>query len=87
MGLLKRKSTEKEETPVAPTRLKVMTGEDVYLLVESSLMSAQHQLSSYRKALPSDKIALLKWIESNISAASLGTQELMSRNFPEQVDI
>jgi hypothetical protein len=79
MGLLKRKSDE-EEKVVSPTRLQVMSNDDVYLFLETTLMNAQQQLSDYRRAMPEDKLALLKWLESSVSSAEVGVQEMLSRN-------
>lgn len=79
MGLLKRKSAE-EEKIVSPTRLQGMSNDDVYLFLETTLMNAQQQLSDYRRAMPEDKLALLKWLESSVLSAEVGVQEMLSRN-------
>lgn len=78
MGLLKRKVTE--PTSVEPTKLKGMTSEDVYLLIESNLMEAQYSISEYRKSDPEVKGAILSWMRTSLESASLGCQELISRN-------
>lgn len=78
MGFLKRKVTD----PVAiePTKLKNMPSEDVYLLIESNLMEAQYALSQYRKTDDAVKGAALTWMSVSLETASLGCQELTSRN-------
>lgn len=83
MGLLKRKTVE-EETVVSPTRLQGLANDDVYLFLETTLMDSQQKLSEYRRAMPEDKVALLKWLESSVSSAAIGVQELLSRNLQQQ---
>ena len=78
MGLLKRKITE--PTAVEPTKLKVMPSEDVYLLIESNLMEAQYTLTQYRQSDDAVRGAILNWMKVSLDTASLGCQELSSRN-------
>lgn len=78
MGFLKRKVTE--PVAVAPTKLKSMPAEDVYLLIESNLMEAQYTLTQYRQADEDMKGAILNWMSVSLETASLGCQELSSRN-------
>lgn len=79
MGLISRKNKANNEEPPSPTRLAKMADEDLYLLLETSLMTAQQQLMVYRTSPASDKAALLNWIGSNLETASLGCQEMSSR--------
>ena len=78
MGLIGRKKTKPEESP-SPTRLAKMSNDDIYVLLETSLMSAQQQLTVYRTSPASDKAALLNWIISNLETATLGCQEMSNR--------
>ena len=80
MGLLKRNKEQAPPELPSSTRLRNMPSEDVYLFVETALMTAQHQLSEYR-TLPADsKVAALNWILDNVNASSVGVEELLSRN-------
>lgn len=78
MGLLKRKVTE--PTAIEPTKLKGMPSEDVYLLIESNLMEAQYTLTQYRQGDDAVRGAILNWMKVSLDTASLGCQELSSRN-------
>jgi len=79
MGLISRKNKANNEEPPSPTKLAKMSNDDIYLILETSLMSAQQQLTVYRSSPASDKAALLNWISSNLETASLGCQEMSSR--------
>lgn len=79
MGLIGRKNKAKPDEAPSPTRLAKMSNDDIYLLLETSLMSAQQQLTVYRTSPATDKAALLAWIVSNLETATLGCQEMSSR--------
>jgi hypothetical protein len=79
MGLLKRKRKEIPEPP-SPTKFQRMPAEDVYLLIETSLMTAQQQLSEYRSTPLDMRASLLSWMTTNVATAELGCQELLVRN-------
>lgn len=79
MALISRKNKDKPEEAPSPTKLAKMPNDDIYLLLETSLMSAQQQLTTYRTSPASDKAALLKWIVSNLETAIIGCQEMSNR--------
>lgn len=79
MGLLRRKKWDVPPELPPPTKIQNMTSEEIWLFVETSLMTAQHQLSEYR-SLPNDmKLAALNWMQDNIDAARVGNEELRRR--------
>jgi hypothetical protein len=47
-------------------------------------MDAQQKLSEYRRSMPEDRMALLKWLEASVASAAVGVQELLSRNSQQQ---
>lgn len=84
MGLLRKKREEQVPKLPSDSRISTMASEDIYLLIETSIMTAQHQLSEYR-ALPQDmKLAALNWIDANLIAAKAGVVEMMQRNISPQ---
>lgn len=78
MGVLKKKVTE--PAPVEPTKFKKMPDEEVYTVLETSLMEAQYALSQYRKMGPSDRGVVLAWLNAEITTAKTACQEFISRN-------
>jgi hypothetical protein len=78
MGLIGRKKTPESVIP-SPSKLVGMQRDDLYLLIETSLMEAQMNLARVRSAPEEDKTPLLQWLESDIRTAMLGTLEYESR--------
>lgn len=79
MGLLRRKRWDAPPKIPAPTKISNMSSEEIWLFIETSLMTAQHQLSEY-KSLPNDmKMAALVWMQDNVDAANVGIDELCGR--------
>lgn len=84
MGFLKRSS--KEGIPELPseTVISKLSSEDLYLFVETCIMTAQHQLSEYRSLAPDLKLIALEWAQSNVDAADIGLTEMRRRYSPPQ---
>lgn len=81
MGILKKKITD--PVPVEPTRFKKMPDEEVYMVLETSLMEAQYALSQYRKISRDGSITregTLTWLDAEITTAKTACQEFISRN-------
>lgn len=79
MGLrLKKRAPAPPEPPLSST-LMAFSLEDLYLLVESSLMNAQQRMTQYRTAGREDKLAHLEWLRSDLLHASTGARVLESK--------
>jgi len=78
MGLLKRKKNTPPPLPEV-TKLQRMPTEDVYLMLEASLMEAQHNLSQFRSTPEDQRGALLAWLQSSSETITLGCKELSQR--------
>jgi hypothetical protein len=76
VGFLKKKQ---HPARVEPTKLYRMSDDDVYLLSETSLMSAQEYLSKFRTSQGTERLAALAWMESHVQTAELCCQELAGR--------
>ena len=79
MGLLSRKKKETPNEPPTLTKLAKMPTEDIYLLMETSLMEAQQYLSKFRSSDEETRGAILAWVQTKVSTLNVGCQELSNR--------
>lgn len=79
MGLRLRKKDPTPPEPPTSSVLEAFSPEDLYLLVESSLMNAQQRMTQYRTASREDKRAHLEWLRSDLLHASTGARVLESK--------
>lgn len=77
MAFLKRKRVTSPASPAGPglARLHTMGSDDLYLLVETSLMNAQQRLAEHRHG-HADRLDMLV---SELDTASLGVTEMQAR--------
>lgn len=75
------KKTKAAAPPEPPThqQLAALSADDLYILVESSLMDAQYRLTQYRTSSAEDKSAHLQWLRSNVRSADAGLRTLQSK--------
>lgn len=78
MGIIRRRRNDSPEVP-EPSKLSSLELDDVYVLVETSLMTAAHRLGTYRRSPKQDKEALMAWIVSDLETALLGCKDLSQR--------
>lgn len=79
---VKAKSTEppKVERDKSQERMARLSTQEVYTFVETSLMSAQQNLTKYRTAPNNlDALAALEWASTDVDFAKIGVEELQSR--------
>ena len=78
MGLIRRRQADRPSVP-EPSKLANFELDDVYVLVETSLMTAAHRFSTYRRSSKQDREALMAWITADLETALLGCQDLSQR--------
>lgn len=78
MGVLRRKRPVEAAVPTR-TRLEKLSGDDLYLLMESSLMDAQQRLAERRTAQPEARPALLDMLGTAIDSSYMCLQEMEIR--------
>jgi hypothetical protein len=79
MGLLGRKKSVTPPAPPEETKLAKMPTEDIYLLMETSLMEAQNYLSKFRGSDEETRGALIAWVQSGVAIMDIGCKELSRR--------
>jgi hypothetical protein len=79
MGIRLKKPLKTNSAVPPPTKLKSLSGDDLYLYVESGLMACQQRLAEFRQGDFLTKPIRLEMLVSEFDAVTVGLQEMQAR--------